>query len=39
MLSIQKMANVGRWVPSWQWHVFSMGSVNTSNTPDMEKLN
>ena len=37
--SVQKMANVERWVPSWQWRLFSMGSVNTRNTPDMEKQN
>ena len=33
------MANVERWVPSWQWHVFSMGSVNTHNNLNMEKQN
>ena len=39
ILSIQKMANVERWVPSWQWHVFSMGSVNTHINLNMEKQN
>ena len=31
------MAKIERYVSSWQWHVFSMGSVNTHNTTDMEK--
>ena len=37
ILLFQKMVNVERWVSSWQWHVLSMGSANTCNTPDMGK--
>ena len=39
ILSIQKMENVERWVLSWQWRVFTMGSVNTHNNLNMEKQN
>ena len=31
--------SIERSVSSWQWHVFSMGSVNISNAQDMERQN